>query len=59
MKNIKTTYSKNLQNYVRSVALKNYHKTNGYNNTSSLYVSDIQILLEDCVRVFDSLKLFK
>jgi hypothetical protein len=59
MKNLKTTYSQNLQDYARTVALKNYHKTSDYNNISTLYVSNIGVLIEDCIRIFDSLKLFK
>jgi hypothetical protein len=59
MKNTKITYSQNLKNYGRSVAIKNYHLTNRYEDLSSIYSGSVGALLDDCFRIFNSLKFSK
>jgi hypothetical protein len=58
MKNTKITYSQNLKNYGRSVAIKNYHLTNRYDELNLLYSSNIGDLLDDCFNIFNSLLKF-
>ncbi|MDR2427257.1 MAG: hypothetical protein LBD46_08805 [Endomicrobium sp.] len=59
MENIKTTYYEVLRNYAISIKKENYKKIERNYDISSIYSGDIGILIDDCLRVFASLELFK
>ncbi|MDR1196183.1 MAG: hypothetical protein LBL00_06890 [Endomicrobium sp.] len=59
MENIKTTYTEVLRNYATSINKKNYAKNENNSDISSIYSNDIGVLIDDCIKVFNSLNLFK
>jgi hypothetical protein len=59
MENIKTTYSEILKHYERNIKKQNVKKKRYVFETSSIYSRDIGILIDDCLKVFDSFKLLR